>query len=80
MVLSGLHPNMEFTIELPVSNEILFIGIEIVKSGTKLETRIYNKPTNTDLHNHVIDIIKTLCKRQCYTTLMLHLPQQKLPI
>lgn len=32
--INGLHPNMEFTMALPVSNKIPFIGIEIVKSGT----------------------------------------------
>ena len=48
--------NMEFTLELPVSDKIPFIGIEIVKSGTRLETQVYRKPTNPGLlvqfHSH----------------------------
>ena len=55
MVLNGLHPNIEFTVELLISNEIPFIGIEIVKRGTKLESQNYRKPTNTGLHNQIKD-------------------------
>ena len=50
--LNGLHPSLTFTMELPVDNKIPFIGIEIVKSGTKLETQVYRKPTNTGLLRH----------------------------
>lgn len=38
--LNGLHPSMEFAIELPISNKIPFIGIEILKSATRLDTQI----------------------------------------
>ena len=50
--LNGLHPSLTFTMELPVDNKITFIGIEIVKNGTKLETQVYRKPTNTGLLLH----------------------------
>ena len=50
--LNGLHPSLTFTMELPVDNKIPFIGIEIVKNGTKLETQFYRKPTNTGLPLH----------------------------
>ena len=46
------HPSLTFTMELPVDNKIPFIGIEIVKNGTKLETQVYRKPTNTGLLLH----------------------------
>ena len=49
--LNGLHPSLTFTMELPVDNKIPFIGIEIV-IGTKLETQVYRKPTNTGLLLH----------------------------
>ena len=39
--LNGLHPSLTFAMELPVDNKIPFIGIEIVKNGTKLETQVY---------------------------------------
>jgi len=50
--LNGLHPSLTFMMELPVDNKISFIGIEIVKNGTKLETQVYRKPTNTGLLLH----------------------------
>ena len=50
--LNGLHPSMKFTMELPVSGRIPFIGIEIIKCGTKLETQVYRKQTNSGLLLH----------------------------
>ena len=50
--LNGLHPSLKFTMELPSDNMIPFIGIEIIKKGTELETRVYRKPTNTSLLLH----------------------------
>ena len=50
--LNGLHPSLTFTMEFPVDNKIPFIGIEIVKNGTKLETQVYRKSTNTGLLLH----------------------------
>ena len=38
--------------ELPSENMIPFIGIQIIKNGTQLETRVYRKPTNTGLLLH----------------------------
>ena len=50
--LNGLHPGLSFTMELPVDDSIPFIGIDIIKNGTKLETQVYRKPTNTGLLLH----------------------------
>ena len=50
--LNGLHPSLKFTMELPADNRIPFIGIEIIKNGTELETRVYRKPTNSGLLLH----------------------------
>ena len=50
--LNGLHPSLKFTMELPSDNMTPFIGIEIIKNGTELETRVYRKPTNTGLLLH----------------------------
>ena len=47
--LNGLHPSLKFTMELPADNMIPFTGIEIIKNGTELETRVYRKPTNIGL-------------------------------
>ena len=50
--LNSLHSSLTFTMELPTGNKISFIYIKIVKNGTKLETRVYRKPTNTGLLLH----------------------------
>ena len=52
VTLNNLHANLTFTMELPCDNKISFIGFEIVKNGTILETRVYRKPTNTGLLLH----------------------------
>ena len=61
--LNGLHPSLKFTMELPSENTIPFIGIQIIKNGTELETRVYRKPTNTGLllhfQSHVVKRYKT---------------------
>ena len=38
--LNSLHPSLKFTMELPSENTIPFIGIQIIKNGTELETRV----------------------------------------
>ena len=53
----SLHPSLSFTMELPVDDRIPFIGIEIFKNGTNLETQVFRKSTNTGalLHFHSQD-------------------------
>ena len=51
-ILNGLHPSLSFTMELPIDDTIPFIGIDIVKNGTEIETQVYRKPTNTGLLLH----------------------------
>ena len=50
--LNGLQNSLSFTMELPVDDRIPFIGIDIIKNGTKLETQVYRKPNNTGLLLH----------------------------
>ena len=50
--LHGLHLSLTFTMELPVNGRIPFFGIEIIKNGIELETRIRRKSTNTGLLLH----------------------------
>ena len=70
--LNGLHPSLTFTMELPVDGRIPFIGIEIIKNGTKLETQVYRKSANTGLllhfHSHTdkrykVSLLKTMLHR-----------------
>ena len=50
--LNNLHPNLSFTMELPVDNKISFVGMEIRRDGSKVETQVYRKSTNTGLLLH----------------------------
>ena len=50
--LNSLHPSLSFTMQFPVDNKIPFIGMEIIKKGTKIETQVYRKPTNAGLLLH----------------------------
>ena len=38
--------------ELATQDRLPFLGMNIIKSGTKLETNVYKKPTNTGLLLH----------------------------
>ena len=41
--LNSCHRNVKFTIEIAERNTILFVGINITKSGNWLETSVYRK-------------------------------------
>ena len=66
--LIGLHPSLTF----PENAMIPFIGIEIIENGTKIETQVYRKATNTGLLLHFkshtdkrykVDLLKTMLHR-----------------
>ena len=69
--LDSFHPSLSFTIEFPDNNKIPFIGIEIIKNGTRIETQVYRKPTNTGL---LLDFQSHTDKRykECLLKTMIH--------
>ena len=50
--LNGWKKDWNHSMELPVDNKISFIGIEIIRNRTKIDTQVYRKPTNTGLLLH----------------------------
>lgn len=44
-VLNSKHPALKFTMELAANSTLPFLGMNIIKNGTKLETSVYRKPT-----------------------------------
>ena len=70
--LNGVHPSLKFTMELPAGNWIPFIGIEIIKNGTELETLVYRKPTNTGLLLHFQSHVDKHYKTGLLKTLLHH--------
>ena len=55
--LNACQGNIKFTMEIAEQNTIPFVGMNITKSGNRLETSVYRKSTNTGLllhyHSHV---------------------------
>ena len=45
--LNDSHPSISFTMELATNRKLPFLGVEIVKHMSLLETKVYRKPTDT---------------------------------
>ena len=50
--LDDNHPSINFTMELAANGKLPFLGVEIVKQMSRLETKVYKKPTDTGLLLH----------------------------
>ncbi|PFX27154.1 hypothetical protein AWC38_SpisGene8122 [Stylophora pistillata] len=70
-VLNGLHPSIDFTMELSNHDSIPFIGMFITKNGNKLETKVYRKSTNTGLLLH-FQTHTDLRYKNCLVKTMVH--------
>ena len=55
--LNNTHPSIDFTMELEVNGRLPFLGMDIIRNGCRLDTKVYRKPTDTGLllhyHSHV---------------------------
>jgi len=47
--LNDSHPSINFTMELAANGKLPFLEMEIVKYMSRLETKVYKKPTVTGL-------------------------------
>ena len=70
--LNEIHPSISFTIELEKNGKLPFLGMEIIRNGTRLDRKAYRKPTDTGLllhyHSHVHikykhSLLKTMLNR-----------------
>ena len=53
--LNSFHNSIQFTYEIEKENEIYFLGMFhtfMIRSGQKIEIRVYRKSTNTDIYIH----------------------------
>ena len=50
--LNESNPSISFTMELEDNNILPFLGMEIIKNGSQLDTKVYKKPTDTGLPLH----------------------------
>ena len=53
--LKNSHQSIDFTIELEENGTLSFVGMEVMKNGCSLNTKVYKKPTDRGLllHYHV---------------------------
>ena len=55
--LNNGHPSIDFTMELQENGRLPFLGMNIIRNGSRLDTKVYGKPTDTGLllhsHSHV---------------------------
>ena len=50
--LNTRHPSIQFTMETSTNNALPFLGMELLKNGSQIETKVYVKPTNSGLLLH----------------------------
>ena len=50
--LNEIHPSISFTMELEKNGKLPFLGMEIIRNSTRLDRKVYRKPTDTGLHYH----------------------------
>jgi len=46
------HPLVNFTVEVAENGKLPSLGVEIVKHMSRLETKVYKKPTDTGFELH----------------------------
>ena len=70
--LNNSHPSIDFTMEVEQHGRLPFLGMDIIRNGCRLDTKVYRKPTDTGLllhyHSHVDSrykwsLLNTIIKR-----------------
>ena len=70
--MNNVHPNLKYTIEKPKIGLLPFLDVKVQKIGTKLQTSVYRKSTNTNMlinwnakapKNWKVGLIKCLLNR-----------------
>ena len=69
-ILNSFHPSIQFIYETENNNSISFPDIELLRVGENIETRVFRKPANTDLHIHWQSFAPLQWKRSTLKTLV----------
>ena len=69
--LNSFHNPIQFTYETEKENEISFLDTLIIRSGRKIEARVYRKSTNTDIYIHWNSYALSSWKRSTLKTLIM---------
>ena len=68
--LNEAHPAISFTMEVANNNKLPFIGMELTKTGKRLETCVYRKTTNKGLLLHYQSHVDARYKRSLLMTML----------
>ncbi|XP_068743542.1 uncharacterized protein [Montipora capricornis] len=68
--LNDSHPSINFTMELAANGTLPFLGVEIVKHMSPLETKVYKKPTDTGLLLHYQSHVDVRYKQSLLKTML----------
>ena len=70
MTLNNCHPSINFTMELEESGRLPFLGMDIIRNGCRLDTKVYRKPTDTGLLLHYHSHVDGRYKRSLLNTML----------
>ena len=68
--LNEIHPSISFTMELEENGKLLFLGMEIIRNGTRLDRKVYRKPTDTGLRLHYYSHVDVKYKHSLLKTML----------
>ena len=68
--LNSAHTSVKFTMEVEKNGKLPFLGTELLNHATRIETKVYVKPTNTGLLLHYQSHVDNRYKRSLLTTML----------
>ena len=68
--LNAQHPNIQFTSEIEINNQLNFLDMTVSHTNGTLSTRTYRKPTHTGLGTHYTSFIPHSYKTNSIHTLL----------
>ena len=68
--LDNSHPSIDFTMELEQNCRQPFLGMDIIRNGCWLDTKVYRKPTVTGLMLHYHSQVNSGYKRLLLNTML----------
>ena len=68
--LNDSHPSISFTMELATKGKLPFLGVEIVRHMSRLETKVYKKSTDTGLLLHYQSHVDVRYKQSLLKTML----------
>ena len=68
--LNNTRRSIDFTMELEVNSRLPFLGMDIIRNGCLLDTKVYRKPTDTGLLLHYHSHVDGRYKRSLLNTML----------